>query len=109
MYLGNSVMPYASTATSLMQQKLDDLRFKNLIYANQTLQSIMSMKLILTYLCPQMFEEETLVSMFDASHGSDDSIYGQTGSITGIRMQKVNGNEKIFHPVALTSRNQRRV
>lgn len=112
MYLGNSVLPQAAYATSALQQWIGRVNVERLVIANEMLKEILSLKPWVTFRQPPNAAniKEVLISSFsDASFNlSSSSGYGQTGVLTGFRIELHKGPD-IFHPIDWCSNKQRRV
>lgn len=95
MFLGNAVLPQASYATSLLQQKMPKLTFEELVLANNILKEVLSMKPQIVFKAPPHTTQitEVIVSSFsDALFNHNDlSGYGQTGFLTGLQIKQKNG------------------
>lgn len=91
MYLGNSILPQASMTTSKMQQKLGNLRVKDVANGNSAVRDLMKLKPFIRYTRAPGPGDIRIISLrgesCDASHGEAGSIYGQTGSICGLVIQ----------------------
>ena len=112
MYLGNAVLPQASYATSLLQQKLPKIRVEDLITANEVLKDILSLKPQIIFRSPPSSTSitEVIVSSFSdaAFNHSDMSGYGQTGLLTGLRIKQRDGVD-LYHAIDWSSSKQKRV
>lgn len=110
MYLGTSVMPQASLATSLMQQRINGLRVAHILEANSMLKDILMLKPELRFPCvPRDFSSAILISFSDAAHGGKEFDYGQTGGVTGLRLSGPGKSDETFYGISWTSGKQRRI
>lgn len=109
MYLGNALMPQASMTTSKMQQKLGNLRVKDLSEGNRSMREILTLRPYIRYKRVTERTDIRIISLSDAAHGGGDSIYGQTGGICGLTFKETGNDKAIYHPIAWTSHKQKRV
>lgn len=110
MYLGTSVMPQASLATSLMQQRISCLRVVHIMEANSMLKDIMCLKHVLRFTAIAEGERTAMIVTFsDAAHGGREFDYGQTGGVTGIRILHSDRIEGTFFGIGWTSSKQKRI
>jgi len=112
MYLGNGVLPQASYVTSTLQQQISKVFVEQLVMANGMLKELRALKPWITYRkAPESdLIKEVYVSTFsDASFNQcSASGYGQSGILTGLRIELQNGPD-LFHPIDWCSNKQRRV
>lgn len=109
LYLGNGVMPQASYVTSVLQQQISALKVRHLVDANNMLGEILQLDPTLTFLKPHNVNNALISSFSDASHPRDRD-YGQSGVLSGIRIQCDNYEaHDIFHMVDWSSHRQKRV
>lgn len=109
LYLGQAVMPQASMVASRMQQKLGLLRVLHMIDSNRMLSELKVLPPRLLFRNTDYIAEVMVCTMSDASHGAADDVYGQTGSITGLKISIEKPGPSYFHPIAWSSHKQRRV
>lgn len=109
MYLGNSIIPQASMATSKMQQRLGNLRVKDLVEGNLVTKEMLRLRPYIRYIRPVNVTNMRLISISDASHGGADCVYGQTGGLCGLVIESEGSSEVIYHPIGWTSHKQKRV
>lgn len=110
MYLGTSVLPKASLVTSVMQQRINDLRVTHLVASNSMLKDLLLLKPVLNF--PPIDGEISsaiLTSFSDAAHGGKESDYGQTGGVTGIRISHSGRSKETFYGITWMSGKQRRI
>lgn len=79
MYLDTAVVPNASFPTSIIHQRLVDLRFRYLLDVKKFLVGIFKLNQSIMYIFPKSVATVTLTTISDATHGGCDSIYGKTG------------------------------
>lgn len=108
-YLGQSALPQAALVASKMQQRLGDLRVSHLLEANRMMDELKPLHHSITFKAPKRPAEVTICTFSDASHGGLDEIYGQTGCITGVRINQRGGLPTIFHCIDWTSHKQKQV
>lgn len=84
MLLGNGVLPQEALATSKMQQRLGMLKVRDITDANRITAEILRLKPVIRLVLPRSLCDGQLVSISDASHGSGNKVYGQTGQICGM-------------------------
>lgn len=108
MYLGTSVLPQASLATSLMQKRINCWRVAHIVEASM-LRDIMMLKPELRFpSIGQGFAPAVLVSFPDAVHGGKEFDYGQTGLVTKLHVSL--GSERtggLFYGISYTSGKKR--
>lgn len=110
MYLGTSVMPQASLATSLMQQRINNLRVVHVVEANSMLKDILLLKPVLHFPSIEgIVSSAIVVSFSDAAHGGKEFDYGQTGGVTGLRVSQSGSNDELYYGISWTSGKQRRI
>ena len=109
MYLGSGVVPQAALVTSRMQQRLGDLRVKHLIDANAMLSELTNVRPTICFLNPGPIRSVTLTTLSDASHGGAEFDYGQSGIISGLKIDTTQTTSPIFHSLSWTRHKQKRV
>lgn len=110
MYLGTSVIPQASLATSPMQQRINCLKVGHIMETNSMLKDIMCLSPVLRF--PANTSEGTtamVVSFSDAAHGGKEFDYGQTGGVIGIRISQEHREGGTFYGISWTSSKQKRI
>lgn len=110
MYLGTSVLPQASLATSLMQQRINCLKVSHILDANSMLRDIVNLRPTLRFpVAADGKGAAMIVSFSDAAHGGKDFDYGQTGGVTGIRIPRADGTGGVYYGIGWTSCKQKRI
>lgn len=69
-----------------MQQDLEGLKVKHLMDANAIRSEVCKLQPRIRYICPLEVTTAALMSHSDASQGSYQNAYGETGVISRIRM-----------------------
>lgn len=109
-WAGSGVLPQAAYMGSAMQQRVPQLRVRDLCEANGMLKEMKDLKPILSF--PKVCDDVKsirILSFSDASFNIGGSNqYGQTGIITGLEFLSRN-DERIYHLVDWASSKQRRV
>jgi len=110
-WIGCGALPQAAFAGSSMQQSMPRLTVEDLRDANSTLKELKDLPAIVKFRTPPMHTSHADVFSFSdaAFNVSSTQIYGQTGLITGIRMNGSNTEPDILHLIDWTSAKQRRV
>lgn len=109
LYLGQAILQQAAMVASRMQQNLGLLRVLHIIDANRMLLELQSLLPRILFRNISDIAEVMVSTMSDALHGASDDIYGQTGSITGLKIMTENPRTTYFHPIAWSSHKQIRV
>lgn len=107
LYLGQAVLPQACLVASKMQQRIGSLHVSDMLDANQMVKELLSLQPSLLFLSSVEDFHATLITLSDASHAGLHEVYGQTGLISGIKVQCFKGN--YFHPITWTSHKQKKV
>lgn len=109
LYIGQAVLPHACFVASKIQQKLGSLKVGHIIDANTMVVDLKKLRPALTFKQPKKVSNVLICSLSDASHGGHDEIYGQSGVITGLKVDQIEGDSTLFHPISCSSHKQRRV
>lgn len=109
LYLGQAVLPQACYVASRLQQRLGSLTVRHLLEGNEMLRELSALRAQVTFRRPGDIDSITVCTISDASHGGNDSVYGQTGIICGLRIVSRAPKEELFHPLVWSSHKQRRV
>lgn len=107
MYMRSGVLPQAIFVTSKMQQNIPRLSDQDLANANNILIKLRMLDPNVTFLKAMNISSFTIQTFSDASH-PENTCYGQTGMISGLRIIQQDGME-IFHTVHWASQKQKRV
>lgn len=112
MYLGNGVLPQASYITSSLQQMVSRVNVEQLSVANEMLKEMLKLKPWIQFkspLGPTPIKEVFVSTFTDASFNQTSSSgYGQSGIITGLRIEMEHGLD-LYHAIDWCSNKQRRV
>lgn len=108
-FLGQAVLPQAALVASKMQQKLGDLRVAHLLDANKMLSDLKLLFHGIACKAPVKPLNVTLFTFSDASHGSLDDTYGQSGSITGLRISQGDGSPTFLQCFSWSLSKQRQI
>lgn len=107
MYLGNAILPQAGMMASCMQQKIGALTVTKLMECNRYVDEIMGLRPYIRYIRARGVCNMKLISMSDASHGADDSVYGQSVSISGLVIKCMGESRQIYHTLGWKSHKQK--
>lgn len=109
MYLGNAVVPQAAMITSRMQQRLVNLRVKDIIDGNNRMKYLTLIRPYIRYISQKGASDKRIISRSDAAHDGAESVYGQTGGLCVIFIDEAGSRRRIYHPISWTSHKQKRV
>lgn len=87
LYLCKGILLQASMVASNIQQKLDRLTVKQLIYSKKMFNDIRLLRAFVTFRRPEMFSSVSVATLFDSSHGGNKMVHGRTGLIFGRRIE----------------------
>lgn len=95
--------------TSVLQQQISALKVSHLVDTNEMIAELLQLGPTLTFIQPQNVKNAIISTFSDASHARDRD-YGQTGIITGLRIQCFDDvGQDIYHTVDWSSHRQKRV
>ena len=108
-FLGASVLPQASLAASLLQQRVSKLTVDNMREANKVVAEILKLSPLINYRHQQPRVTNACIQTFsDASFNiKSNQDYGQSGIITGLSADTLSG-DSIYHVLDWSSQKQRR-
>ena len=109
LYLGQAVLPHACYVASKMQQRINRLKVHHLRDANDMLADLKRAGATIRYIAPGDIKSVRLASFSDASHGSINETYGQTGFLSGLLVQQDGDAPPLFSVVAWSSHKQHRI
>lgn len=108
-WIGYGTLPQAAVVASYMQQKVPTLTVHDLVEANKTLKELKDLRPVIRYLPHKKDANITVCTYSDAAFNiSPRQSYGQTGVISGIRIETP-GDDPIYHMIDWASSKQRRV
>lgn len=108
-FLGQTILPQAAFIASKMLQKLVDLRLGDIYEVNRMLDDLKMDTHAISYNAPKEPVKVTTTTFFDASHGSLDDTYGQTGTIPGLSIIHSSGHLDLFHCIDWTYHEQKHI
>lgn len=97
LYLGQAVIRQACLMASKMQQRLGPLRVSYITEANTMVRELLRWRRSVKFTKVRNNKPISIVSFSNASHAGSREMYGQSGILTGLKIES--GSQITYHPV----------